>query len=121
MDENCGEYHLFEKWITDEQIQVLMGMELFTPMTSELISEACGIPEARVLEVLRELADIGVLLNTEAMGMEVYVLMTFAPGVYEFMLVNGNFCDEHPEVPVSFYEHAFKSQSTGCLPLKLCR
>lgn len=110
IDENCGEYHLFEKWITDEQIEVLMGMELFTPMTAEVVSENTGIPEAKVLEELRKLADIGVLLNTEAMGLEVYVLMTFAPGVYEFMLVNGDFCDKHPEVPVSFFEHAFKSQ-----------
>lgn len=106
IDENSAEYKTFEKWMTDDQIKILMAMELLTPALPASIAYDIGEPEDKVLEMLREMADIGVVERVDKGGMELYVLLVYAPGAFEFMLVNEEFCDEHPEVPVSFAGHA---------------
>jgi len=105
IDENCAEYVCFEKWLTDDQIKVMMAMDLLQPT----VAEACGFSSEKTQEILRELADIGAIAKVEKFGMEVYMLLVYAPGIFEFMLVNEKFCDEHPKTPVSFQRHATKS------------
>ncbi|MEG0036303.1 MAG: hypothetical protein RR743_06560 [Oscillospiraceae bacterium] len=109
INEDCSEYKTFEKWMTDEQIKILMAMELLTPALPASVAYDIGEPEDKVLEMLREMADIGVVQRIEKGGMELFVLLVYAPGAFEFMLVNEKFCDEHPEIPVSFEGHATKS------------
>lgn len=111
VDENNAEYKTFEKWMTDEQIKILMAMELLTPALPASVAYDIGEPEDKVLEMLREMADIGVVQRIEKGGMELYVLLVYAPGAFEFMLVNEKFCKEHPEVPVSFAGHATDTYS----------
>jgi NADPH-dependent glutamate synthase beta subunit-like oxidoreductase/ferredoxin len=111
INEDCAEYKTFEKWMTDEQIKILMAMELLTPALPASVAYDIGEPEDKVIEMLRELADIGVVQRIEKAGMELFVLLVYAPGAFEFMLVNNDFCEAHPEVPVSFSEHATKSYS----------
>lgn len=108
-DENCAEYKAFEKWMTDDQITVLMAMDLLAPSFPETIAEATGFSEEKTLEILRKLADIGVVAKVEKFGMEIYMLLVYAPGIFEFMLVNEEFCEEHPEIPEAFAGHATKS------------
>lgn len=112
IDENSAEYKAFEKWMTDDQITVLMAMDLLAPSFTESVAEATGFSEEKTLEILRELADIGVIAKVEKYGMEVFMLLVYAPGIFEFILVNEKFCDEHPEVPVAFEGHATKSYAT---------
>lgn len=109
IDENCAEYQNFVNWITDDQITVLMAMDLLQPAFPESVAEATGFSQEKTLELLRGLADIGVIAKVEKYGMEVYMLLVYAPGIFEFMLVNEDFCKEHPEVPRSFAGHATKS------------
>ena len=56
IDENCAEYKAFEKWMTDDQITVLMAMDLLSPSFVETVAEATGFSEEKTLEILRELA-----------------------------------------------------------------
>jgi len=109
INEDCAEYKLFENWITDDQITVLLAMDLLQPAFPESVAEATGFSEEKTLEILRGLADIGVVAKVEKFGMEVFMMLVYAPGVFEFMLVNDDFCKEHPEVPRSFQGHATKS------------
>jgi len=109
IDEDCAEYKLFENWITDDQIAVLLAMDLLQPAFPESIAEATGFSPEKTLDLLRELADIGVIAKVEKFGMEVFMMLVYAPGVFEFMLVNEEFCNEHPEVPRCFQGHATKS------------
>ncbi|NCC68395.1 MAG: hypothetical protein EOM14_09445, partial [Clostridia bacterium] len=112
IDENCSEYKVFEKWMTDDQIAVLMAMDLLAPAFPESVAEATGFSEEKTLELLRGLADIGVVAKVEKYGMEVFMLLVYAPGIFEFMLINEEFCEEHPEVPISFEGHATKTYAT---------
>ncbi len=109
INENCAEYKTFEKWMTDEQIKILMAMELLTPALGASVAYDIGESEEKVVDMLRELADIGVVQRIEKGGMELFVLLVYAPGAFEFMLVNDKFCEEHPEVPRAFEGHATKS------------
>ena len=111
IDENNAEYKTFEKWMTDYQIKLLLAMELLTPTLPASLAYDIGEPEEKVVDTLRELADIGVVQRIEKGGMELFVLLVYAPGAFEFMLVNEKFCDEHPEVPVSFAGHATETYS----------
>lgn len=110
--EGCPEYNLFEKWMTDDQATVLLAMPLMQPTFAENVALDTGFSVEKSLEILRELADIGVISAVEKFGMEVFLLLVFAPGTFEFMLVNEKFCDEHPEVPRAFYGHSVSSYST---------
>ncbi|NLH01352.1 MAG: FAD-dependent oxidoreductase [Clostridiales bacterium] len=87
----------------------MMGMELMQPTTAEIVAETTGIPEDKVLAVMRELGDIGVLAKVEKFGMEIYMLLVYAPGILEFLLCNEKFCKEHPEIPYEFSRHATDS------------
>ena len=131
INQNCAEYKTFEKWMTDEQIKVLMAMELMTPALPASVAYDIGEPEEKITDMLREMADIGVVQRIEKGGMELFVLLVYAPGAFEFMLVNDKFCQEHPEVPVSFEGHATKSYANtiadilwvpaSCAPSRLKR
>ncbi|NCC67852.1 MAG: FAD-dependent oxidoreductase, partial [Clostridia bacterium] len=109
IDENCAEYKVFEKWMTDDQITVMLAMDLLQPSFPESIAEATGFSQEKTLEILRGLADIGVIAKVEKFGMEIFMMLVYAPGVFEFLLVNGDFCDEHREIPVAFAGHGTKS------------
>ena len=73
-----------------------MAMELLVPALPASVAYDIGEPEEKVLEMLREMADIGVVQRIEKGGMELFVLLVYAPGAFEFMLVNDEFCKEHP-------------------------
>lgn len=109
IDENAAEYKAFEQWMTDDQIKLLMAMDLLQPSFIENIAEATGFSEEKTLEMCRELADIGVVAKVEKYGMEIFMLLVYAPGIFEFMLVNDEFCSKHPEVPAAFQGHATKT------------
>ena len=109
IDENCAEYKAFEKWMTDDQIKVLMAMDLLQPAFPESIAADTGFSNEKTLELLEELADIGVIAKVQKYGMDIYMLLVYAPGIFEFMLVNNDFCEKHPEVPESFAGHATTS------------
>lgn len=106
IDENSAEYLMFEQWITDDQIAVMSGMSLMTPTTAEVIADEIGMPEDKVLGILRELADIGVISTANMYEMEIFLMLTYAPGVFEFVLLNEEFCKKHPEIPTQFRRHA---------------
>ena len=110
IDENCAEYVCFEKWLTDDQIKVMMAMDLLQPAFPELVAAECGLSEEKTLDILRELADYGVIARVEKKGMEVFMLLVYAPGIFEFLLCNDEFCAKHPEVPEAFGHHASVSQ-----------
>lgn len=106
IDENCAEYKVFEKWLTDEQIEVMMAMELMQPTTAQKVAAITGMPEEKAASILNELDEIGVFNTVRMAGQTVYVLPVFAPGIFELLMLNEDFCKEHPEVPYEFERHA---------------
>ena len=109
---DCAEYQLFEQWITDEQLDVLLAIDGVLKVNSVgKIAKRAGMPHGKTKETLRTLAEIGVLLKKKLpFGIEFYLQPLYTPGVYEFMLLNEPFCRAHPEVAYSFKKHASVSQ-----------
>ena len=110
---DCAEYKLFEQWITDEQLDLLMAIDgvLKINLLSSIAKRA-GMPKEKARAMLHELAEIGVILQKliPHTRIEIYLQPLYTPGVYEFMLLNEPFCKAHPEIAYSFQQHATKSQ-----------
>ena len=108
----CAEYQLFEQWITDEQLDLLLSIEGVLKINFlGKIAKNASLPKKKAKAMLHELTEIGVVLQKRLpLGMEVYLQPLYTPGVYEFMLLNEPFCRAHPEVAYSFKKHASVSQ-----------
>ena len=110
---DCAEYKLFEKWITDEQIAVMLAMTSMKPSLVPVIAYKAKLPVRRTREILREITDIGLVVQVVVpkVGLEVYLLPPYTPGIFEFLLINEKFCLAHPEIAYAFHQHATDSQT----------
>ena len=108
----CAEYKLFEQWITDEQISVMLAMTDMKPALVPLIARKAKMPVKRTREILREITDIGLVVQVVVpkVGLEIYLLPPYTPGIFEFLLINEKFCLAHPEIAYAFHGHATTSQ-----------
>ena len=108
----CAEYRLFEQWITDEQIAVMLAMTDMKPALVPLIARKAKIPVKQTREILREITDIGLVVQVVVpkVGLEIYLLPPYTPGIFEFLLINEKFCLAHPEIAYAFHGHATTSQ-----------
>lgn len=108
----CAEYRLFENWITDDEIAVMMGMDMMAPTTAEAVAEAIGMPEIQAYKALCALADVNCIAHATVYGMEMFMQVFYAPGIWEFMTLDDENCQKHPEIPFTFRDHATKSMET---------
>ena len=109
---DCAEYKVFEKWITDEQIQVMLALTSMKPAFVPMIARKAKMSVKRTREVLHEITDIGLVVQVlvPKVGLEIYLLPPYTPGVFEFLLINEKFCIAHPEIAYAFHQHATDSQ-----------
>ena len=109
---DCAEYKVFEKWITDEQITVMLALTSMKPMLVPMVARRAKMSVKRTREVLREITDIGLVVQVKVpkVGLEIYLLPPYTPGVFEFLLINEKFCLAHPEIAYAFHQHATTSQ-----------
>ena len=111
---DCAEYRVFEKWMTDEQITVLMAIKGAMKInTLGGIAKRAGFPKEKARDMLHELTEIGLLVQViiPLVNVELYLQPLYTPGVFEFMLLNEKFCRAHPEVAYAFEQHATDSQT----------
>lgn len=109
---DCAEYKLFEQWITDEQIAVMLAMNSMKPAFVPFIARKAKLPVKRTREILHEITDIGLVVQVVVpkVGLEIYLLPPYTPGIFEFLLINEKFCLAHPEIAYAFQQHATTSQ-----------
>ena len=107
---DCAEYKLFEQWITDEQIAVMLALTSMKPSFVPMIARKAKMSVKRTKEVLHEITDIGLVVQVLKAGLEVYLLPPYTPGIFEFLLINEKFCLAHPEIAYAFQQHATTSQ-----------
>ena len=109
---DCAEYKVFEKWITDDQITVMLALTSMKPAFVPFIARKAKMSKAKTKEILHELTDIGLVVQVlvKKIGLEIYLLPPYTPGVFEFLLINEKFCIAHPEIAYAFHQHATTSQ-----------
>ena len=109
----CAEYRVFEKWMTDEQIEVLLAIKgvLKINMLANIAKRA-GLEKEKARALLHELTEIGLLVQVlvPKTDIEIYLQPLYTPGVFEFLLLNEKFCKAHPEIAYAFEQHATDSQ-----------
>lgn len=91
--------------ITDEMAEVALAMKVRKPASAQEIAKKCGKPLKRTEELLQEMSVIGLLeYNWEnANHHKQYILPMFVPGCAEFMNMNKEQVEEHPEI-ARFFE-----------------
>ena len=91
--------------MTEEEAALTANMKVRVPMTLPELVSASGLPEARVQELLDDMAVKGIIeYNWEnPTRTKQYVLPMFVPGSAEFTLMNQKQLEEHPELS-SFFE-----------------
>ena len=111
---DCAEYKVFEQWMTDEQITLLMAIKgAMKPNFVGGIARRAGMDKEKARQLLHELTEIGLLVQVlvPKIGLEIYLQPLYTPGVFEFLLLNEPFCRAHPEIAYAFEQHATDSQT----------
>jgi len=109
---DCAEYKVFEQWITDEQITVMLALTDMKPAFVPIIARKAKMSVKRTREVLHDIFDIGLVVQVVVpmVNLEIYLLPPYTPGIFEFLLINEKFCLKHPEIAYAFHQHATTSQ-----------
>jgi NADPH-dependent glutamate synthase beta subunit-like oxidoreductase len=92
--------------ITDEMAEVALAMKVRRPVTAEVVAKKCGKELKRTEELLQEMSVIGLLeYNWENPKHEKqFMLPMFVPGCGEFMNMNKEQVESHPEIARMFNE-----------------
>ena len=108
---DCAEYKVFEQWMTDEQITLLLAIK--GAMKPNFVGGIAGMDKEKARQMLHELTEIGLLVQVlvPKIGLEIYLQPLYTPGVFEFLLLNEPFCRAHPEIAYAFEQHATDSQT----------
>lgn len=119
---DCAEYRAFEKWMTDEQIDLLLNVK-GTMKINMLgnIARRAGLSKEKAREMLHELTEIGLLVQVliPKTRIELYLQPLYTPGVFEFLLLNEKFCRAHPEIAYAFEQHATDSQEEHAMNMPM--
>lgn len=103
---NDPEYWGLAGVVTDEMAEVALSMKVRVPMRLEQIAKKCKKSVARTEELLKEMSVIGLIeYNWENEDRhKQYILPMFVPGCAEFMVMNAQQVEEHPEL-ADFFEN----------------
>ena len=82
---------------------------MMTPTTAEEVSERIGMPLVQCYKTLCSLADVSCINHATVYGMELFVQVFYAPGIWEFMTLDDENCKKHNEIPLTFFKHATKT------------
>ncbi len=100
------EYWGLEGVITDEMAEVALAMKVRKPIRAKEVAKRCGKDLMRTEELLQEMSVIGLVeYNWEnGDGHKQYILPMFVPGCAEFMNMNKEQVESHPEIAKLFYD-----------------
>ena len=109
---DCAEYKALEQWITDDQITVMQALISMKPAFVPGIARRAKMSIAKTKEILHEITAIGLVVQVivPKVGLEIYLLPPYTPGIFEFLLSNKPFVEAHPEIAYAFHQHATTSQ-----------
>ncbi|MCQ2563258.1 MAG: hypothetical protein MJ128_02035 [Mogibacterium sp.] len=90
------------------------------------LAKKTGMPVAKVKRILEECADNAYFMDVKLGkgGAKIYLLVPFAPGIFEFQLARSNeYNESHPEISFLFQRHAFESygQVAASMPSRPAR
>ena len=107
----CAEYELLDYCLSDDEIQIMLGMALMKPLPPSIIAARSHMPVGKTKRILADLVDRAILVDAHIPGVDMYMytLPVFAPGMFEFLLTNDKFMEANPEVAYLFERHVDES------------
>ena len=108
MDEARWEYKMLDALLTDEMAELMLKMGRRKPTTAAEISKKTGWEEARIQQLLDELAEIGLVEYNRHNSdrHKQYVVPIFVVGSAENLVLNKRLLEKHPEIAEFFYQMA---------------
>lgn len=100
--EESPEYYTLECVVSDEQAEVALNMDVRVPISPNQLSKKCGKSLEETEKILEELLVIGVVEATREHGELEYVLPIFIPGIMEFLVMNKEQVEKHPQIARAF-------------------
>ena len=107
--ENDPEYWGLAGVVTDEMAEVALAMKVRVPATAAEVAKKCKKSVERTEELLEQMSVIGLIeYNRENEDHhKQYILPMFVPGCAEFMVMNKEQVETHPEI-ADFFEQMSK-------------
>lgn len=107
--ENDPEYWGLASVVTDEMAEVALAMKVRVPATAAEVAKKCKKSVERTEELLEQMSVIGLIeYNRENEDHhKQYILPMFVPGCAEFMVMNKEQVETHPEI-ADFFEQMSK-------------
>ena len=108
MDETRWEYKMLDTLLTDEMAGLMLKMGRRKPTTAAELSKKTGMEEARIQQLLDELAEIGLVEYNRHNSdrHKQYVVPIFVVGSAENLVLNKRLLEKHPEIAEFFYQMA---------------
>ena len=108
MDESRWEYKMLDALLTDEMAELMLKMCRRRPATAAELSKKTGWEEARIQQLLDELAEIGLVEYNRHNSdrHKQYVVPIFVVGSAENLVLNKRLLEKHPEIAEFFYQMA---------------
>ena len=106
LDASSPEYYGLAAAITDEMAELALKMKIRVPVTLEQLTEISGMGREATEKLIEEMAQIGLVeYNWEnPTHTKQYSLPPFVPGCAEFMNMNLDLVESHPQIAEFFYQ-----------------
>ncbi|MBR2539309.1 MAG: FAD-dependent oxidoreductase [Mogibacterium sp.] len=110
-DPSSPEYQVLDYLLSDDELLLMRHMKLVTPATARGLAKKTGMPVDKVRHLLEGMADKAYFMDVKIpkTGGKIYMLVPFAPGIFEFQLTRDEFMEKNPEVARLFRRHGFDS------------
>ena len=110
-DETTAEYQVLDYLLTDDELDLMSQMKIVTPYTARALAKKAGMPVDKAKRVLEGIADKAYFMDIKIpkTGAKLYLLVPFAPGIFEFQMVRPGFVEANPKIAELFKRHAFES------------
>ena len=114
-DPSTAEYQVLDYLLTDDELTVMSEMKLITPYTAGMIAKKTGFTKEKSKRILEDIADKAYFMDVKVprTDAKVYMLVPFAPGLFEFQMVRPGFAEANPEIAYLFARHAFESHDVA--------
>ncbi len=109
---DSAEYKVLDYLLEDEELDVMVACELLVPMPATVIAARAKMPVKKVRRILDKISGKLYIVEKKVgdkIGTYLYILVPFAPGIFEFQMTRDKFIEDNPDIAKLFREHAFES------------
>ncbi len=101
------EYQVLDKLLTDDELALMCNMKILTPTSASSLARKAGMPVSKARKIMDGMADKAYFMDVEIpkVGVKLYVLAPFAPGLFEFQMTRPGFLEKNPEIGYLFHDH----------------